>query len=70
MLYICTAPKTAEELAEIRENKKRKRKNKARAAALSHWVYIVGLPSDVTADEIKAHFSKVRNLECVEITEH
>ena len=39
--------------------RKRKRKNRHRAAAEKLWIYVTGLPSDITVEEIKAHFSKV-----------
>lgn len=38
---------------------KRKRKNKSRSKQNKCWIYITGLPSDVTAEELKSHFSKV-----------
>lgn len=41
------------------ETRKRKRKNKNKNKAQAHWVYITGLPHDVTAEELNEHFSKV-----------
>ena len=45
-----------------RKRKKRKKKGNQEwnASASKMWVYIAGLPLDVTVDELKAHFSKVR----------
>lgn len=48
-----------------KEKRIRKKKNKKRRAgtdgngASTTWVYVTGLPKDVTIDEIKDHFSKV-----------
>jgi len=44
--------------SEAPSRKKRKRKNK-KAPVANHWVYVTGLPPDVTVDEVKEHFSKV-----------
>jgi len=41
------------------ETRKRKRKNKNKNKAQAHWVYITGLPPDVTSEELNEHFSKV-----------
>ena len=42
---------------------KRKRKKKKKSGwkenASGLWIYVTGLPSDVTAEELKSHFSKV-----------
>ena len=38
---------------------KRKRKNKPRNKQNKCWIYITGLPIDVTTEELKSHFSKV-----------
>ena len=38
---------------------KRKRKNKPRNKQNKCWIYITGLPPDVTTEELKSHFSKV-----------
>lgn len=38
---------------------KRKRKKKKKAKLPNTWVYVSGLPADVTFEEIKDHFSKV-----------
>lgn len=43
------------------QKRKRNRKKKARKIP-NHWVYITGLPTDVTIEEMKAHFSKVSNI--------
>lgn len=43
--------------AEKRRRKRKNRKGKAKGPSL--WVYISGLPHDVTPEELKAHFSKV-----------
>lgn len=40
---------------------KRKRSNKKKRGP-NNWVYVTGLPADVTYDEVFAHFSKVCNL--------
>lgn len=51
--------------AAARKRKKKKKKAsswKENAAGL--WVYVTGLPSDVTTDELKAHFSKVSVAAC------
>lgn len=49
---------------EKQKRKRKKRKKKSgqewNAAASKLWVYISGLPLDITVDEMKAHFSKVR----------
>lgn len=49
---------------EQKATRKRKRKNKKKASSWNDnasglWIYVTGLPSDVTMDELKAHFSKV-----------
>jgi hypothetical protein len=43
------------------ESKKRKKKNRRRPKKQGSnlWVYVTGLPHDATAEEVKAHFSKV-----------
>jgi hypothetical protein len=41
------------------DKKKKKRKSKKKKVP-SHWVYVTGLPADVTPEELKSHFSKVR----------
>jgi RNA recognition motif-containing protein len=38
---------------------RRIRKNKKKSAGPNNWIYITGLPSDCTVDEVKLHFSKV-----------
>ena len=43
---------------EVKPKKKKRSKKKAKKGP-NTWVYIAGLPADVTADEIKEHFSKV-----------
>jgi hypothetical protein len=52
-----------EEAEEKQKRKRKKRKKKSgqdwNAAASKLWVYISGLPLDITVDEMKAHFSKV-----------
>jgi hypothetical protein len=41
------------------QKRKRNKKKKAKKAA-GNWVYVTGLPLNVTVDEVKNHFSKVR----------
>lgn len=41
------------------QRKKRKRKQRRPRKNQANWVYITGLPYDVTIEEVKAHFSKV-----------
>lgn len=43
---------------EINNDKKRKRKKKTKKGP-NTWIYVNGLPNDMTEDEMKAHFSKV-----------
>lgn len=47
---------TSDQQSAAAKKKRKKRKNKK---AQKNWVYITGLPADVTAEEINAHFSKV-----------
>ena len=47
------------EAAAADQRKKRKRKQRRPRKNQAHWVYITGLPYDVTVEEVKAHFSKV-----------
>ena len=42
---------------------KRKRKNKPRNKSNKGWIYITGLPGDITIEEIKSHFSKAIDIE-------
>ena len=39
---------------------KRKRKNKSKSKVTKGWIYITGLPADITIEEMKSHFSKVK----------
>jgi cobalamin biosynthesis protein CobT len=41
------------------EKKKRKNRKKKKRKGPNHWIYITGLPKDVTFEELKNHFSKV-----------
>jgi hypothetical protein len=52
------------ESVETANPKKRKKKNKQKNTSWKSnsdglWIYVTGLPSDVTVEEIKSHFSKV-----------
>ena len=42
------------------EKKKRKNRKKKKRKGPNHWIYITGLPKDITFEEVKNHFSKVR----------
>lgn len=48
-----------DEKAAARKKKKKKKKATWNDNASGLWVYVTGLPSDVTAEELKSHFSKV-----------
>eukprot|EP00607_Mallomonas_marina_P010772 CAMPEP_0182422780 /NCGR_PEP_ID=MMETSP1167-20130531/8557_1 /TAXON_ID=2988 /ORGANISM="Mallomonas Sp, Strain CCMP3275" /LENGTH=372 /DNA_ID=CAMNT_0024601125 /DNA_START=102 /DNA_END=1220 /DNA_ORIENTATION=- len=49
-----------EKKTDLQETEKKKRKRKARKREGPNlWIYIKGLPHDITTDEIHAHFSKV-----------
>lgn len=41
----------------VKTSKKKNKKSKKNAP--NNWIYITGLPKDITVEEIKAHFSKV-----------
>lgn len=45
------------EVQEVKAKKRRSKKKKNKGP--NTWVYVTGLPADVTAEEIKDHFSKV-----------
>eukprot|EP01036_Dinobryon_divergens_P024852 gene24852-33339_t len=45
------------------EKKKRKNRKKKKRKGPNHWIYITGLPKDVTFEELKNHFSKVGLIE-------
>lgn len=47
-----------------KRNKKKKKTNNEWSSTSSLWVYVNNLPLDVTVDEVKAHFSKVRTCTC------
>ena len=47
--------KNAEGVVQKRKRKKKQKK----AKGISNWIYISGLPMDVTVEEIRDHFSKV-----------
>ena len=44
------------------EKKKRKNRKKKKRKGPNHWIYVTGLPKDITFEEIKDHFSKVHSL--------
>ena len=48
-----------DEKAAARKKKKKKKKATWNDNASGLWIYVTGLPSDVTAEELKSHFSKV-----------
>lgn len=57
-----TVPDSSKEDGKNNETRKRKRKKKKKdwnAASAKLWVYISGLPLDITVEELKEHFSKV-----------
>jgi hypothetical protein len=42
-------------------DKKNKRKRKKKSKISNTWIYVAGLPADVSIEELKEHFSKVRH---------
>lgn len=50
---------TEDEKAATRKRKKKKKSGSWKDNAAGLWVYVTGLPADVTVEELKAHFSKV-----------
>ena len=56
------SPRRTSEAGQLKSEgaeKKRKRKQRRPKKSNANWVYITGLPFDVTVEEVKAHFSKV-----------
>lgn len=50
-----TSEKNPEGVIQKRKRKKKQKKPKG----ISNWIYICGLPKDITLEEIRDHFSKV-----------
>lgn len=53
-------PESEDEVQEPKEkSEKQKRKRKKAKKSPNHWIYITGLPPDISYEEVKIHFSNV-----------